>query len=330
MSTEENVLIPIKLDAFILNDPVCEGGDLKDKILDVAPFVDASSEDIIGSVLDKQAEIFIGEKILAREWTETATEGRGDSKKRVDIRLMASSKELFPGFQPHCSNIFSIVDNFHYGLDQKSKQPLYVTTFQASYYVMKWNFKTSADIFGLGYKKRQTRFNELKMKIKGFKDLAGLMTAYPRETVNWFERPNGTNEVVTRSICHGAMYGVSWDLTSAPKNILAHKFAKVLAETQPVASGTAPMDATMAYAGDHEGIKGRETGRIEAALKRLEAILLSHDDGVDVHMEAADMLYNWNYSLFDGGDCYHATASGEQTKTESGKEQKKEALKLSP
>jgi hypothetical protein len=257
--------------------------------VDVAPFVDASSEDINGSVLDKQAVIFIGEKIMARQWTETATEGRGDSKKRVEIRLMASSNELFPDFQPHCSNVFSIVDNFHYGLDQKSKQPFYATTVQASYYVIGWNFKTSADIFGLGYKKRQTWFHELKIKIKGFKDHADPMMAYPREIADWFERTNGKNEVVTKSICHGAMYGVSWDLTSAPKNILAHKFAKILAETPPVAIGTTPMDAIVAYTGDHEGIKGGETGRIEAALKRLEAFLLSHGDGVDAHMQAADM-----------------------------------------
>ncbi|KAI0173762.1 hypothetical protein BJ166DRAFT_574156 [Pestalotiopsis sp. NC0098] len=32
MSDEQNVLTPIKLDAFVLNDPVCEGGPLEAKI----------------------------------------------------------------------------------------------------------------------------------------------------------------------------------------------------------------------------------------------------------------------------------------------------------
>lgn len=32
MSDDQNVLIPIKLDAFVLNDPVSEGGPLEAKI----------------------------------------------------------------------------------------------------------------------------------------------------------------------------------------------------------------------------------------------------------------------------------------------------------
>ncbi|CVL11707.1 hypothetical protein FPRO06_13014 [Fusarium proliferatum] len=301
--------------------------------VDVAPFVDATSKNVEGSILEKQAEIFIGEKISASNWTETAIEGQDDTKKRVGLRLMGSSNELFPDFQPHCSNVFSIVDNFYFGEDKVTKAALYATSVQASYYVIGWNSKASADIFGLRSKGRQARFNELNMKIKGFQNEADPMKAYPREIFDWFNFPNGDKEVMTRSVCHGAMYGVSWDLNLAPKNILADKFAKVLAETQPVAIGTTPMDAIMAYAGAHEGIKGEEKGRIEAALKRLEAILLSRDDGVEAHMQATDMLYNWNYSRFDGGDCFFAAASGDQTKIEPGQDpdaKKKETLKLSP
>ncbi|KAH7246599.1 hypothetical protein BKA59DRAFT_556265 [Fusarium tricinctum] len=314
--------------------------DDTDLQIDVAPFVDASSKNVEGSVLEKQAEIFIGEKILASKWTETAIEGQNDPKKRVDIRLMGSSNELFPDFQPHCSNVFSIVDNFYYGNEDKTNKPLYATVVKASYSVIGWNSMAADDIVKLGvadkqtktYKTRQGRFRELNMHIKGFQDEADPMASYPAEIVDWFRKTDG-KEVVTRSICHGAMYGVSWDLNTAPKNILADRFAKVLAETQPVAIGTTPMDAIMAYAGAHEGIEGGTTGKIEAALKRLEAILLSRDDGVEAHMQAADMMYNWNYSRFDGGDCYHAAASGEQTKTIPGqdpKERKKETLKLSP
>lgn len=300
--------------------------------VDVAPFVDASATSGEGSVLDKQAEIFLGEKTLASEWTETAIEGQQDPKKRVGLRLMGSSNELFPDFQPHCSNVFSIVDNFYYGQDATTKMPLYATTVQASYSVIGWNSKETTDIVKLGladkvaktYKTRQSRLNELNMKIKGFQGKADPTASYPKEIADWFSTTDGTEIITTRSICHGAMYGVSWDLNSAPKNIHADKFAKVLAETQPVALGTTPMDAIMAYAGAHEGIEGQEKGRIEAALKRLEAILLSRDDGVEAHMEASDMLYNWNYSRFDGGECFYAAASGDQSKT------KKEPLKLSP
>ena len=305
--------------------------------VDVAPFINAS-ETSGESILEKQAEIFIGSKTLASEWKETAIEGQKDHKSRVGLRLMGSSNELFPDFQPHCSNVFSIVDNFYYGQDAK-KAPLYATAVQASYSVIGWNSSAAADIVKLSsvdakagtYKTRQGRFDELKLKIKGFQDQADPMTSYPKEIADWFNRTTG-NEVITRSICHGAMYGVSWDLNSAPKNVLADRFAKVLAEAQPVAIGTTPMDAIMAYAGAHERIEGQEKGRIEAALKRLEAILLSRDDGVEARVQATDMLYNWNYSRFDGGDYFHAAASGDQTKKElgQGQDQKKDTLKLSP
>ncbi|KAL7974917.1 hypothetical protein HDV63DRAFT_364666 [Trichoderma sp. SZMC 28014] len=306
--------------------------------VDVAPFVDASATNGEGSVLEKQAEIFIGDKILATEWKETAEEGKDDPKSRIGLRLMGSSNELFPDFQPHCSNVFSIVDNFYYGNDTKTKKPLYATAVRASYSVIGWNSKASADIVELGladaktqrYKTRQSRFNELKLEIKGFQGGADPMSKYPKEIAEWFDLSNGTSPVSTRSICHGAMYGVDWDLNAAPKKNIADIFAKVLAEAQPVAIGTTPMDAIMAYAGAHEGIAGEEKGRIEAALKRLEAILLSRDDGVEAHMQATDMMYNWNYSRFDGGDCFHAAASGEQTKTQGPKKPKKEALRLSP
>ncbi|KAH7320601.1 hypothetical protein B0I35DRAFT_352023 [Stachybotrys elegans] len=314
--------------------------DDTDLQVDVAPFVDANSTNAEGSVIEKQAEIFIGEKILAPDWTETAVEGQKDPKKRVDIRLMGSSNELFPDFQLHCSNVFSIIDNFGYGKDKMTNKPLYATAVKASYSVIGWNSMAADDIVKLGladkqtntYKTRQGRFNELNMHIKGFQDQADPMASYPTEIVDWFRKTDG-NQIPTRSVCHGAMYGVSWDLNSAPKNILADRFAKVLAEAQPVAIGTTPMDAIMAYAGAHEGIEGGETGRIEAALKRLEAILLSRDDGVEAHMQATDFLYNWNYSRLDGGDCFFAAASGDQTKPQPGqdpKERKKETLKLSP
>ncbi|VUC25607.1 unnamed protein product [Clonostachys rosea] len=297
------------------------GTDLQ---VDAAPFVDANAQNSEGKVIEKQAEIFIGEKILASEWEETASDKAKGPKDRIELRLMSSSNELFPDFQPQCSNVFSIVDNFEYRQDPTTGAPLYATAVQASYSVIGWNWRSSVDI--MNKKNRQGRFNQLNLKIKGFQEEADPMAKYPKQIADWF----GTGNTVTRSVCHGAMYGVSWDLNSAPKNILADRFAKVLAEAQPVSIGTTPMDAIMAYAGAHEGIKGQERGRIEAALKRLETILLSRDDGVEAHMQATDMLYNWNYSRFDGGDCFFAAASGDQTKAEPGKEKKKEPLKLSP
>ncbi|KAM0426069.1 hypothetical protein ACHAPT_008700 [Fusarium lateritium] len=280
--------------------------------VDVSPFVDASGSSE-GSVLDKQAEIFIGDKTNASKWTETALDKDGnttdDPKSRIDLRLMGSSNELFPDYQIHNSNVFSIVDNFVYENDVKEK--LYATKAKANYSVIGWYTKSGSDIMQAeNDQTREGRLAELKIKIKGFQEEIEPMPKYPKQIADWF---SGSKETPTRSICHGAMYEVQWDLNSAPKNVVADKFARLLAQKQPVAIGTTPMDAIMAYAGAHERVKGTDVGRIEAALKRLEAILLSRDDGVESHMQATDMMYNWNYSRLDGGDRYYAAASGDQS-----------------
>ncbi|OCT52853.1 hypothetical protein CLCR_09438 [Cladophialophora carrionii] len=314
--------------------------------VDVSPFVDASSSSGDRSILDKQAEIFIGDKTSSTDWTETETDDANsntvdpgtkaaiDPKSRIDLRLMGSSNELFPDYQLHCANVFSIVDNFFYGKDPHGED-LFATSVRAHYSVIGWYTKSASDVIQVAekpgdikqgddqpkakYQTREERLDELNIKIKGFQDEIEPMPKYPREIADWFSRSTGDDKTLTRSICHGAMYNVQWDLATAPKNVAADKFAKLLSEKQPIAVGTTPMDAVMAYAGAHERIDGKETGRIEAALKRLEAILLSRDDGVEAHVQAADMMYNWNYLRFDGGDMYHAAASGDQSQGEGGK-----------
>jgi hypothetical protein len=325
-------------------DGARRNGELVDKInvlpadmdlqVDVSPFVSPSDSVDNGDVLDKQAEIFIGDKTDALNWKETVPlDGTEDKiKKRVDLQLMGSSNELFADFQPHCSNVFSIVDNFYYGTQEK--KPMYATDVRASYSVIGWNSRAPKDIAKprkkrsdelipgkdeKPYQTREQRFRELNMVIKGFQEELEPMTKYPEKIFNWFKHSHGLPEDPnTRSLCHGAMYDVHWNLNTAPVTVLADHYASLLCNSQPVSVGTTPMDALMAYAGAHEKIDGGVQKDIEAALKRLETILLSRDDGVEAHAQAADMLYNWNYLRLDGGDQFHATASGDQT----GKHQK--------
>ena len=93
------------------------------------------------------------------------------------------------------------------------------------------------------------------------------------------------------------MYDVRWDLNHVPDNVQADQYALLLSGQQPVAIRTAPMDALMADAGAYE-----KCDKNKEALKRLEAILLSRDDGVESHTQASDLMYNWNLARFDGGD----------------------------
>ncbi|KAL2683427.1 hypothetical protein Neosp_007897 [[Neocosmospora] mangrovei] len=71
----------------------------------------------------------------------------------------------------------------------------------------------------------------------------------------------------------------------------ADQSAQLLSGQQPVATGTAPTDALMAYAGAHE-----KCDKNKEALKSLEVILLSREDGVESHTQPSDLMYNWNFA----------------------------------
>ncbi|KAK2007340.1 hypothetical protein LZ32DRAFT_593960 [Colletotrichum eremochloae] len=306
--------------------------DSLDLQVDVSPFVSASDSADEGDVLQKQAEIFIGDKAPASKWKETQPrDGRKDKKKsRVDLRLLDSSNELFPDYQPHNSNVFSILDNFEY--DQvvvgTDKKPLYAERVSASYTVIGWYSKPKSDIVqprilrreerkpGDPADKKQTRAQrlaELDMDFKGFHPRpAQFDDIVPLEIAEWLDE-NLPRQLCTLSLCHGAMYDVRWDSKSTPAHVLADRYAALLNQTLPLAIGSTPMDALMAYAGAHENMDSGVAKRMEAALKRLETLLLSRDDGVEAHAQAADMMYNWNYSRMDGGERYHIDGSRDKS-----------------
>ncbi|RSL52116.1 hypothetical protein CEP53_008197 [Fusarium sp. AF-6] len=88
------------------------------------------------------------------------------------------------------------------------------------------------------------------------------MAEFPQEVADWFSASTGAVQTETRAICH----------------TLSDEYAQLSSEQQPVAIGTAPMDALIAYAGAHE-----KCSKNKEAPQRLEAILLSCDDGVESH-----------------------------------------------
>ncbi|KAL6788963.1 hypothetical protein J3E68DRAFT_99163 [Trichoderma sp. SZMC 28012] len=310
--------------------------------VDVSPFVSASDSVINGGadVLEKQAEIFIGDKRKASEWKETQPEdGTTDtSKSRVNLQLLSSSNELFPDYQPHNSNVFSIVDNFEYDRvdigDNKTK-PLYASRVPSvSYSVLGWHSKPQKDIVWLKGKSetRAQLLKRLDVDFKGFHPRGLDFDAIiPQEIVDWLDECLPRREQGTRSLCHGALYDVSWDLHRAPEVILADKYAEMLSQKLPVAVGTTPMDALMAYAGAHEADTTNpndDVKKIESALKRLETVLLSRDDGVEAHAQGADMMYNWNYTRLDGGQQYHVSGGESGGKPTIPEDKRPDLIKL--
>ncbi|KAM0266713.1 hypothetical protein ACHAPA_006635 [Fusarium lateritium] len=58
---------------------------------------------------------------------------------------------------------------------------------------------------------------------------------------------------------------------------------------------------------------------------------MSRDDGVAFHVQASDLMYNWNFARFDGRDHYHVATSEDRAageKSELPKDQQKELAEL--
>lgn len=279
---------------------------------DVSPFISAAGGTSVG--LAEQAEVFIGRKTPLQGWTDPRKDPNAQRVNRFN--LVASSNQLFADFQPHCSNVFSIVDNFEYGTDPKELK--YLTAAEASYYVIGWHADEKEDLFfgdqllnaaGGGEKekpkqepiKRQQRLDTLKLRIKLDE---GLEESKRRKADNVFKdwlQDKGT----TRMLCHGAMYNVRWDSGVKPKNVPADTFSKHLNETLPVSVGTTPMDALLSYAHAHKDMDPAEFARVEELILKLETHLLARDDGVETQQQALDLLCNWNYVRADGGQAWN-------------------------
>ncbi|KAF3138905.1 hypothetical protein TWF569_008602 [Orbilia oligospora] len=285
-----------------------ELGEDVDLQVDVSPFIYAKSDENTPGEkpisLDEQAEIFIGEKIPLESWKEV-----GLGKDRIDLKLLGSSNQLFADYQPHCSNVFSMLDNFEYNTDYGTQ---YLEQAQASYYVMGWNWRESKDIFHFEKNNKASRcdkISQMNMEIKGLKGSSKVPDAMQK----WLDSTDSS-----RTICHGAIYCVKWDTAKPPKNIPGDKYAALLNGTLPVAVGTTPLDALTTYADSHKDIEKEGTPkRLETIISKLERYLLARDDGVETQFEAADLLYNWNYLRLEGGQRYYISGDS-KTESDSG------------
>lgn len=133
----------------------------------------------------------------------------------------------------------------------------------------------------------------------------------------------GEQKKSARTVCHGAMYGVKWNVTKAPENIPADKLCKQLQNSMPVAVGTTPLDSLLAYVRAHQ--KDEDDIAIKKVMKVIENIqkyLLVQEDTTDGQEQADDLLYTYNYDAASGGKRFHvagATDAKKPTEKPTGK-----------
>ncbi|KAF8511749.1 hypothetical protein JB92DRAFT_3117693 [Gautieria morchelliformis] len=241
-----------------------------DTQVDVSPYV--STDDTT-----HQGRYFIGMKKPVAEWAED------DTASRVELTVLSSSNQLFADYQPHNGNVFSILDNF----DQK------LTAADLNYFVLGWHHDKKNDPlhtqFGPSGASLQERLAKLGLRMRH---------NFSKALLKELEDIGGT-------LCCGHIHNVKWNLNERPAIIPAEEAAaRFQTPTSPIAIGTGPLDALLAYISSHDDV-----GTTEQLILKIQTLLLQQSDGVDAQLQAQDMLLNRDYSRVEGG--VHWYMSGE-------------------
>jgi hypothetical protein len=265
--------------------------------VDVSPYTTAVDDGDVTKIaidISKQAEIFIGAKFEAKGWKEKT------GVKRVPLNVFNSSNQLFADYQPHNTNVFSMVDKVEY-LDAKNN-PQRFTHAKASYYVLGWHDDKAKDLFNL-----ETSHTDAKTRGKQVESLRMAINDLPNEEYKaWRE-----STLPSSSLCHGAMYDVVWDNEKKPDYVPADDACKNLMES-PIAVGTTPMDAIMAYVKGHNTTSTGPIHDLETNLLKLQSLLIDRDEGVEPQRRALNILTNLNFQRVEGGKQYFLAAPKEQ------------------
>ena len=277
----------VESDAQFSIDDLDENVDLQ---TDVSPFISPSRNND-QSAIEQQAEVFIGKKTALSDWSE-----KGNTVPRINsLSILDSSNHLFADYQPHNSNVFSMIDGFSY-LDASHKTQ-YITSASASYFVLGYHVDPTQDLF----------YMEQDVTTLGTRLDSLLMTpadANAQEFIDWSRK-----SVAARMVCHGTVYDVNWDAVNPPASMPAQDAADNLLLQQPVALGTSPLETLLAHIQAHVGNDTGDIKQLEEDILAIQKLLIAQDEGVDSQMEAQDILTSNAYDRVGGGFRWHLTGS---------------------
>ncbi|MCJ1309780.1 hypothetical protein MMC25_003441 [Agyrium rufum] len=282
------------------NDPAVAENSV-DLEVDRTPFINphdlnpqSNADPTKARVTEGQAEIFIGRKTSVSTWDPV----QADAADHVDLNVLASSNPLFADYQPHCPNVFSMVDNFEYMDANGQKQHLDEAT--CDYFVLGWHSSadcdpfTTANVANVIPPLHADRLAQCKMDLK---DATGDLIS------NWLQTDN--THAPSRALSHSTMYGVHYRKDGKPTTILADSAGSQLLTKQSIAVGSNPMEALMAYCRAHAPSDATSLTTLENDMLRLETLLASSGDDVEGIQAADDEKFEEAFQKLDGGTKWH-------------------------
>jgi hypothetical protein len=310
-----------------INDPDMD--ETVDLETDRTPFINPRDLDPEGGrIIEGQAEIFIGRKTPVESWRSSDA----DQAPHVDLNILsmswhgpraalgmliciASSNSLFPDYVVQNMNVFSIVDDFSYREDQSNpKSPkIYLQHAWADYHVIGWHSKPTDDPFNsftdpnnpkVKAPKHSDRLRDCRMQLKNSKVGAA---------DKWLG-----DDSPCRVLCHASMYDVEYNFGKEPANVVGRTAGKQILEKHPIAVGTTPMDALLAFCQSHLR-QGEDQGTlhdVEMDLLRIQTLLReAEDDDVDGIQAAVDENLEQAFLRFEGGTLWHYNQKNDITTT---------------
>jgi hypothetical protein len=280
--------------------------DTVDIEVEVSPFIrgntDPNNPDW-KKVLEHQVEICLGKR---NEYSGWPTAGNLWSEKEqgidgevdfMDLTILGSSNPVFPDYVPHNGGVFSIVDNFKYRASDGSTK--YLTEATADYFVIGWCSLPKSDLLNPSQPPRfQTTLDNLKFTLpvpdNTPPDIKSRINAMLKASQG------------TRSIIHGAMYGVPFKLGSKPPSKAEKTAAKFGPDftMEPLSAGVTPLDGVMTFLQAHKGnvdleqvFGDSEADDIAQMVLALGDLLYAANDSFDERAKAQDLnLYQALYA----------------------------------
>ena len=267
---------------------------------EVTPFVAYQDQDATTnlSLLDNQAEKYIGYKTSLHGWSEDA------SASRVPLTTMNSTNPLFADYAIHNPNVFSTHDNFSYGDGSQ-----FLQTATCDYIVVGWHSSvanpTAPSPAVTDPLREIAASSPLDPTLKG--RLGAIFCQLPSGS-------NPDNKDGTRLICHSAIYGIKYEAGARPETP-ADTFADRLTgngdiNMEPVSVGTTPLDAILSFLEAHKDPADNafeealldDKGSVTASrLRSMTELLYATQDTYDERTKAADLIYHHNFSQSGGG-----------------------------